>query len=146
MLLLLTIRSEYDPFLESISCPMPLKIIFRIVLRLTLINAILFLSTMGKAMSPDPLRRIGMVSFTDLLDLLALRQELKTLIGQLPEKEQSVMSARFGLDGKSMSLEAVSKAFNIRRERIRQIEAQVLRKLQPARTDRMQRLHGLLVR
>ena len=81
-----------------------------------------------------------------ITDLLALRQELKTVIGLLPEGEQAIMTARFGLDGKSMSLADVGKAFNVGREKVRQIEAKVLRKLRPARTARMTRLHGLLVR
>jgi RNA polymerase sigma factor (sigma-70 family) len=55
-----------------------------------------------------------------------VRETLRTLT----EREQRVMSLRFGLDnGYPMTLDEVGKRFNITRERARQIEKKALRKL-----------------
>ena len=49
----------------------------------------------------------------------------------LPEREKIIIKLRFGIDGKgSKSLEEVGKEFGVTRERIRQIEAKGLRKLE----------------
>ncbi len=59
-----------------------------------------------------------------------LRDELKELMSDLTEREQKIIEMRFGLkDGISHTLEEVGKAFNVTRERIRQIEAKTLEKL-----------------
>ena len=49
----------------------------------------------------------------------------------LPYRERRVLELRYGLDGQSpRTLDEVGRAFNVTRERIRQIENQSLRKLQ----------------
>ena len=55
------------------------------------------------------------------------------------ERERQVIILRFGLeDGHPRTLEEVGKAFNVTRERIRQIEAKALRKLRnPVRSKRI---------
>ncbi len=59
-----------------------------------------------------------------------LHEQLNEVLGTLTEREQKVLTLRFGLeDGKSRTLEEVGKEFNVTRERIRQIEAKALRKL-----------------
>ncbi len=51
------------------------------------------------------------------------------MLGTLTEREQKVLTLRFGLeDGRARTLEEVGKEFNVTRERIRQIEAKALRK------------------
>ena len=48
----------------------------------------------------------------------------------LSEKEKTIVCMRFGLNGeKPHTLEEVGKVFNVTRERIRQIEANSLRKI-----------------
>ena len=48
----------------------------------------------------------------------------------LPERERKIIQLRYGLnDGRYRTLEEVGREFGITRERIRQIEAKVLRKL-----------------
>jgi RNA polymerase primary sigma factor len=48
----------------------------------------------------------------------------------LSEHEQAVMRMRFGLDGQEgATLEEVGRAFNITRERVRQIEVRTLFRL-----------------
>jgi RNA polymerase primary sigma factor len=55
-----------------------------------------------------------------------LRQVLKTL----PERERKVIELRYGLvDGRPRTLEEISYEFGVTRERIRQIEAEALRRL-----------------
>ncbi|MBQ7048435.1 MAG: RNA polymerase sigma factor RpoD, partial [Clostridia bacterium] len=54
-------------------------------------------------------------------------------------REENVLKLRFGLeDGRPRTLEEVGKAFDITRERIRQIEAKALRKLRhPSRSKKL---------
>ena len=58
-----------------------------------------------------------------------LKEQLEEVLGTLTEREQKVLTLRFGLeDGRARTLEEVGKEFDVTRERIRQIEA----KVQPA--------------
>jgi len=68
-----------------------------------------------------------------------LKEEIKSVLLTLQEREQEVLELRFGLvDGTSHTLEEVGKKFNVTRERIRQIEAKALRKLRhPSRAKRL---------
>jgi len=59
-----------------------------------------------------------------------IREQLKEILVDLSEREQKILSMRFGLkDGVNHTLEEVGKEFNVTRERIRQIEAKALEKL-----------------
>ena len=59
-----------------------------------------------------------------------LREQIQSALAVLSEREREVLEMRFGLlDGKDHTLEEVGQAFNVTRERIRQIEAKALRKL-----------------
>ncbi len=59
-----------------------------------------------------------------------LREQISDVLQKLPERERRIIQLRFGLnDGRYRTLEEVGKEFGITRERIRQIEAKVLRKL-----------------
>ena len=68
-----------------------------------------------------------------------LREQLEEMLGELTEREREVLRLRFGLeDGHAHTLEEVGKRFNVTRERIRQIEANALRKLRhPSRSKRL---------
>ena len=68
-----------------------------------------------------------------------LKEELSNALESLTERERQVVKLRFGLeDGRARTLEEVGKAFNVTRERIRQIEAKALRKLRhPSRSKRL---------
>jgi len=61
-----------------------------------------------------------------------LRQEnLRRALAALPEREREVIEMRFGLSGeRPYTLEEVGRAFNVTRERIRQIETHTLKKLE----------------
>ncbi len=58
-------------------------------------------------------------------------ETLHKALRSLPERERGVIEMRFGLTGaRPYTLEEVGQAFNVTRERIRQIESHTLRKLQ----------------
>ena len=59
-----------------------------------------------------------------------LREQLDEVLDTLTPREKKVLELRFGMtDGRTRTLEEVGKEFNVTRERIRQIEAKALRKL-----------------
>ncbi len=63
-----------------------------------------------------------------------LKEELDKLLGTLTEREAQVLRMRFGLiDGQAHTLEEVGAAFDVTRERIRQIEAKAMRKIRVKR-------------
>lgn len=68
-----------------------------------------------------------------------LKEQLEEVLETLTEREQKVLTLRFGLeDGRARTLEEVGKEFNVTRERIRQIEAKALRKLRhPSRSRKL---------
>lgn len=67
-----------------------------------------------------------------------LQDQISKLLETLTEREQRVLTLRFGLnDGRTRTLEEVGKEFNVTRERIRQIEAKALRKLRHPSRARM---------
>ncbi len=63
---------------------------------------------------------------------VALRREtLRRALAMLSYRERRVLELRYGLDGEQpRTLDEVGRAFNVTRERVRQIEHQSLRKLQ----------------
>ncbi len=68
-----------------------------------------------------------------------LREQMRTILGQLNSRERKVLEMRFGLkDGEGHTLEEVGQAFGVTRERIRQIEGKALRKLRhPLRSRKL---------
>ena len=66
----------------------------------------------------------------------ALRERLDEALSALSFREREIIRLRFGLaDGYAYTLEEVGRIFSVTRERVRQIEAKAVRKLQhPARS------------
>lgn len=65
-----------------------------------------------------------------LIEELLLEAQMDEILDRLPEREQRILRLRFGfIDGKIWTLEEVGKEYCVTRERIRQIEANVLEKL-----------------
>ena len=75
----------------------------------------------------------------DAATFTLLKEQLEEVLGTLTEREQKVLTLRFGLeDGRARTLEEVGKEFNVTRGRIRQIEAKALRKLRhPSRSRKL---------
>jgi RNA polymerase primary sigma factor len=80
-------------------------------------------------------------------DFVLLRSSLRQLVRQalqeLDQKEERVLRLRFGLDGQEpKTLKEIGEMMSLSRERIRQIEAQALEKLN--RSQKCQQLRGYL--
>jgi RNA polymerase primary sigma factor len=75
------------------------------------------------------------ISPADVLISTNLAEQTRKVLATLTPREERVLHMRFGIGEKSdHTLEEVGQAFEVTRERIRQIEAKALRKLQhPAR-------------
>jgi RNA polymerase primary sigma factor len=53
------------------------------------------------------------------------------VLASLPRREREVLEMRYGISGDRVrTLDEVGRAFNITRERVRQIESRTLKKLQ----------------
>ncbi len=73
----------------------------------------------------------------------ALRTQVRQSLSELDEKERRVLLLRFGLTGEEpKTLKEIGEAMNLSRERIRQIEAQALKKLN--RSSKCQQLRSYL--
>jgi RNA polymerase primary sigma factor len=74
---------------------------------------------------------------------ISMRTAVQKALATLPERERKIIELRFGLDenggGQPRTLEEVGKQLNVTRERIRQIEAKVLRKLRHPRVGKQLR-------
>lgn len=76
-------------------------------------------------------------SYRDALADVMLEQEIQHLLDQLPIKEHEVIRLRYGLsDGQERTLREIGLRFGVTRERIRQIEAEALRRLRYLSTVR----------
>ncbi len=59
------------------------------------------------------------------------REQIRVVLASLPQREREVIEMRYGIvGGRARTLEEVGRAFNITRERVRQIESRTLKKLQ----------------
>jgi RNA polymerase primary sigma factor len=84
---------------------------------------------------PDTTR----MSPTEAMIRLNLKEHTAEVLRTLSPREEKIVRMRFGLeDGTERTLEEVGQAFQVTRERIRQIEAKALRKLRhPSRARRL---------
>ncbi|MEW6482883.1 MAG: RNA polymerase sigma factor RpoD [bacterium] len=81
----------------------------------------------------------SIASPANLTTFFLLKEEIEKVFSSLSFQEARVLSLRFGLeDGYPHTLEEVGMKFNVTRERIRQIEAKALKKLQhPLRSKKL---------
>ena len=84
-----------------------------------------------------------LLTVDDPIDLAGLREAMRTALLTLTYREREILRFRFGLDGESpLTLEEVGKVFKVTRDRVRQVEARALRKMQ--RPVRACKLEGFL--
>jgi RNA polymerase primary sigma factor len=76
-----------------------------------------------------------------------LRQKIEGLLKTLTYREREIIRLRYGLgDGYTYTLEEVGRIFKVTRERVRQIEAKAVRKLQhPVRSKQLEGFLGSMV-
>ncbi len=76
----------------------------------------------------------------DRLSVQGLREQIRTVLESLADKEREIVTMRFGLDdGRVKTLKEIGEIFRISRERVRQIETKALSKLKhPSRTKFLQ--------
>ncbi len=72
----------------------------------------------------------GVIDAERAVEFAALRTQIDNLLGQLPDREATVMRLRFGLaDGNEHSLQQIGERLGLTRERIRQIEKATVARL-----------------
>jgi len=69
-----------------------------------------------------------------------LKAKIEAVLNTLTHREREIIKLRYGIgDGYTYTLEEVGRLFNVTRERVRQIEAKAIRKLQhPVRARRLE--------
>ncbi|MCB1180954.1 MAG: RNA polymerase sigma factor [Chlamydiia bacterium] len=100
----------------------------------------------GESQFGDFLEDTGAESPAEATGYSILKEKMNEVLTTLTERERIVLIQRFGLlDGKPKTLEEVGLAFNVTRERIRQIEAKALRKMRhPIRSKQLRAFLDLL--
>lgn len=68
-----------------------------------------------------------------------LHSDIRTVLSTLDERERQVITLRFGLeDGQPRTLDQIGRSFGLSRERVRQIEREVMGKLREGdRADKL---------
>ena len=76
-------------------------------------------------------------SVEDQVEAMGTVESINSMLESLTPREIEVIKHRFALDGhKELTLKEVGELFNVSRERVRQIEAKILRKLRhPSRSE-----------
>lgn len=76
----------------------------------------------------------------ELADISLERERLRDALAELDERERRVLELRFGLGetGEATSLEEIGRQLGYTRERIRQLEANALRRLHELLQDRIE--------
>jgi RNA polymerase primary sigma factor len=69
-----------------------------------------------------------------------LKDKIESVLGTLTHREKEIVKLRYGIgNGYTYTLEEVGRIFNVTRERVRQIEAKAIRKLQhPVRARKLE--------
>ena len=84
----------------------------------------------GMEYSRIDIKKIIVDNLEKEMDIQYLREELIKVLGTLKEREEKIISERYGLyDGERKSIEEVAKQIGVTSCRIRQIEEKALRKL-----------------
>jgi RNA polymerase primary sigma factor/RNA polymerase nonessential primary-like sigma factor len=88
------------------------------------------ISESGDTFLRDVIEDPSCVSPADTAEGVMRRAEMMEWVQELPEKEQTVIMSRFGLDGsEAKTLEEIGREMGLTRERVRQIEMAALARL-----------------
>jgi RNA polymerase primary sigma factor len=60
------------------------------------------------------------------------RQEVRRALAMLPDRERRILELRFGFQGRPLTLEAIGAELSLTRERVRQLEAQAIARMEEA--------------
>ena len=90
----------------------------------------------------DLIEDTNSISPLNVADRLSVQRQLNEVLGNLTPREQTILRKRYGIGyGQASTLEEVGADLGVTRERIRQIEAGAMKKLQdPSCRDRLQPL------
>jgi RNA polymerase primary sigma factor/RNA polymerase nonessential primary-like sigma factor len=84
----------------------------------------------GDTFLRDVIEDRSCVSPADTAEGVMRRAEMMEWVQELPQKEQTVIMSRFGLDGsEAKTLEEIGREMGLTRERVRQIEVAALARL-----------------
>ena len=102
----------------------------------------------GESQFGDFLEDTSIESPAEATGYAILKDKINEVLETLTDRERTVLIERFGLlDGKPKTLEEVGVRFKVTRERVRQIEANALRKMRhPTRAKQLQAFLDLLER
>ena len=77
----------------------------------------------------------------DEMNTRGIYENLHAILRTLPEREQQILIMRYGLFGQpALAFDEISRRFNLSRERIRQIEARIMKNLRSP--DKLRKLDG----
>jgi RNA polymerase sigma factor (sigma-70 family) len=77
----------------------------------------------------------------DHVEVRELQEAVSQCLGELSKRERLVIIKRFGFGCEPMTLEDTGKALGVGKERIRQVEARAIRKLQQVKFSRVLKGH-----
>ena len=139
-------RLEREPTVEelAVACDLPEERVADL-LRIAIdpLSLDMPLSEENDSSLGDRVEDANAASPADEAESAMLHQAVEAALHELNEREQALLRMRFGLDdGQPRTLDEVARAFNVTRERVRQIEMKTLMKL--GRSESGGRLHDYL--
>lgn len=67
----------------------------------------------------------------------SLRAEIERLLKTLPDKDQKIIAAFYGIGTPELTLEEIGTKYHLTRERVRQIKEKTIRRLRNSTTDKL---------
>ena len=67
----------------------------------------------------------------------SLRAEIERLLKTLPDKDQKIIAAFYGIGTPELTLEEIGTKYHLTRERVRQIKEKTIRRLRNKTTDKL---------
>jgi len=91
----------------------------------------------GGASVADLIEDVEAVDAQEAVEQQELSEELRALVGTLPERQARILTQRYGLsDGRARSLQELAEELGLTRERVRQLEKESIRMLRDPERNR----------